>query len=202
MYVKITKEMCLCGARLLFLGQLSRDSMSVATDTCVSCSVLAGLWGLSMDHMAVLCDAMSVLGVDVAVGLLGFSCWCPGKIISSDLNVIVRELSELIIVHSEEFGFLCSAELETWDGVDSVCNKCGNYKCVGGAGYDIGDLNVKLFPVAVDETAGDDAGVDSIQTDNVIGTEERIKDEADHAGYTVFCHHVHTIINVNPELDC
>lgn len=155
-----------------------------------------------MDHMAVLCDTVSVLGVDVAVGLLNIGCWCPGKIISSDLNVIVGELSELIIVHSEEFGFFCCAELETWDGIDTVSDDCGHNKGVGCAGYNVGDLDVQLLPVAVDEATGDDAGIDSIQSDNVIGTKERIEDEADHAGETVFCHHVHTIINVNPELDC
>ena len=51
-------------------------------------------------------------------------------------------------------------------------------------------------PTAVDRSRGD-----AVESDDVVGCEEGVEDEADHASYTMLCEDVHTIINTDPEFD-
>lgn len=68
-------------------------------------AALAGVFAL--EHLAVLCDAVTVTLRDlVVVGdglLLGR---CPRQVVAADLDVVVGKLAQLVVVHAEEFGFL------------------------------------------------------------------------------------------------
>lgn len=57
-----------------------------------------------------------------------------------------------------------------------------------------------MFVVVIEPATVDDAGVDTIEADDIIGGEEGVEDETDHAGDAVFSEHVHTIINYIPGL--
>ena len=102
--------------------------------------------------------------------------WSPGEEISSDLDVIVCEFTELIVVHTEEFGFLRGAKMETWDEIDEEGEESGDDKGVGDDGDDVRELDVHLFPVLVEEAACYDAGVDTVETDDVVGAEEGVEE--------------------------
>ena len=100
--------------------------MTIAHDSgMLVSSILTRLRGVSIDHLAVLWNTMAVTGCDIALGLFwGLGGWGPGKVISADLNVIVGEFSELVVIHTEEFGFLRGAEVKTWDSVDGIGDNC------------------------------------------------------------------------------
>lgn len=173
--------------------------MAVTHDSSVGGSV----WSVAVDHLAVLWDAVSVCGWDVALSLLGLVLgWGPGEVVSSDLDVIVGEFSELVIIHTQKLSLLRSTELETWDGVDAVGEDGGDDECVCGAGDDVGNLDVELLPVVVEPPTVDDTGVDTIETDYVVGGEEGVEDETDHTSDTVLSEDIEGIVNANPELDC
>lgn len=158
---------------------------------------------LAQQHGTVLADAMSFILWDIMSGisLLGLSR-CPGKVISSDLDVVVGKFTQLVIVHTKQFGFLGGPEMETRDKVDEKGENGRHDEGVGGTGYNIRDLDVELFVFVVGPATGDDAGIDAVQTDNVSCAEEGVGEKAKHAGDTVLGEHVHRIIDTDPILDC
>jgi len=103
--------------------------------------VLAGR--LALEHLAVLWDAVAVALGDgmLAIDWISFG-GCPGEVVTSDLNVVVRELTKLVIVHTEKFRLLGCAELETRDLVDAVGENSAYGERVGRDSDDIGDLLV------------------------------------------------------------
>ena len=118
----------------------------------------------------------------------------------TNLNIIVRKLSELVVVHAEELGLLGCAQLEAGDGIDGVADQAGDNEGVGGGGEDVGDLDTELLPVLVDPAAGH-AVVDSVKPDDVVGAEQPVEDETDHARDTVLSEHIHGIVDVDQVLD-
>lgn len=182
------------GKRLGFLLDLGSASGSGAG------LALLAVGRLALEHLRVGGNAVAVswgnVGRFVVVGL----DWGPGEVVSADLDVIVGKLSELVVIHTEELGFLRGTELETWDSVDGVADDAGDNKGVGGAGEDVGELDAELLPVSV-EPSSCDLHVDTIHADNVISTEDSVKDEADHAGDAVLREHIHSIVNAEVVLD-
>ena len=65
---------------------------------------------LTLEHLAVLRDAVALAlrNAVLAVQRLAFGR-CPGEVVTTDLEVIVRELSELVVVNTEEIRLFGSA---------------------------------------------------------------------------------------------
>jgi len=124
----------------------------------------------------------------------------PRKIVAADLNVVVCKLAELVIVHTEELSLLRGTEMQTGDGVDAVADDRSHRESVESAGENVCDLDVQLLVVLV-QKASIDTVVNSVETDNVVGTKETIENETNHACNTVLCENVHGIIDVDHVLD-
>lgn len=124
----------------------------------------------------------------------------PGEVITADLDVVVGELSVLIVIHAEKLGLGRGTEVKTGNHIDSLSDDSRNDKGVSGAGDDVGDLDIELAPVVVEETTGD-LHVDTIETDNVVGGEEAVENESDDATDGVFSEHIESVVNSNIELD-
>lgn len=164
-------------------------------------AVLAGL--LALEHLAVADNAVAFTLRDVVAlpGLLAGG-GRPGQVVAADLHVVVGELAELVVIHSEELGFLRGAEVQAWDVVDGVGEDGADDKGVGRAGDDVGDLLVNGGEVAGDEAAevrGDFGG--ALEADDVVGAEEGVEEETDHAGDAVLGEDIHRIVNPDPVLD-
>ena len=71
------------------------------------------------------------------------------------------------------------------DEVDPARDERGNDEGVGRARADVRDLDVKLLVVVVQPAARDDAGVDTIETDDVSSAKESVEDEADNTADAV-----------------
>ncbi len=183
---------------------LRQDAMPITADAGVllpAAAVVAGV--LADEHIAMLADPVSLVLRDVVstIRRLGLGR-CPGQVVPPDLNVIVCELAELIVIHAQQFGFLGCAEVETGDVVDAVGDQGGHDEGVGGAGDNVGDLDVQLLPVLVEPAADDDAGVDAVEADDVRCAKQGVEDEADHTGDAVLGENVHGVIDADPVLDC
>jgi hypothetical protein len=189
-----------------FLLVLDRNAMSISTDArvfvavCMACA--ARIWRLSVDHLAVLGNTVAVMVWDVALLLL----WLvlgrgPGEIVTTDLDVIVGEFTELVVIHTKEFGLLGCSEVKTRDHVDNVGENGRHDKGVGGAGDDVSNLNVELLVVVVDPAASH-TSVDTVESDDVVGSEESVEDESNHTGDTVLSEDIHRIVDADPEFHC
>lgn len=162
-----------------------------------------------LKHGAVLGDSVSVLlwhfWIDARL-VLGSGR--PGEVIPSDLNVVVGEFAKLVVVHSEEFGFLGGSEVKTRDVVDSVSENCGDDESVGCACDNVCQLDIELAVVVVEPATSESAGccvletsVDTIKTNDVVCTEESVEHKSDHTGDTVLSEHIHRVVDSNPVLD-
>lgn len=182
------------------LGSQSHG-VAIASNACVS--VVAALARcLALEHLAVLGNAVTLaLGNRVLFGNGVVLSGGPGKVITTDLDVIVGELAELVVVHTEEFGFFRGAEMKTGDLVDAEGEERAHDECVGSAGHNVRDLNVHLLPVVVDPSSLGDTVVHSIETDNVGCSENAVEEKTDHTGDTVLSEDIESIIDLNPELD-
>ncbi len=189
---------------MMLLLNINSLSMTITLDTSVfmpSMSITI-IQRLSIDHLTVFWDTMAILRVDVALCLLWrILGWCPGKIIPADLNVVVCELTELVVIHTEKLSLFGSAQVQAGDLVDDEGEDGGHDEGVACACYDVGDLDVQLLPVVVEPAAGDDTGADTVKANDVVGCKEAVKDETDHSGKAVFGEHVHTVVDADPELD-
>lgn len=129
--------------------------------------------------------AMSILGIDTVLFLLRcFGCRLPCKIIPSHLYIIICELAELVVVHSEELSLFGRTKLQAWNKVDGEGEDGGYDEGVSCASYDIRDLDVELLVVVVDPASVDDACADAVQADYVVGREETVEKEADDSSDT------------------
>lgn len=106
----------------------------------------------------------------------------------------------LVVVHTQQLGLLASPQLKARNEIDALGDDRRHDEGVGGASDNVSDLDVKLLPVVVDPTA-DNAVVHTVQTDNVVGTKERVEDQTDHSTDSVFSEHIERIVNANQELD-
>ena len=185
---------------LLLLDRLVAHGVPVSRGDG-SVAVLAGL--LALEHLAVPDNAVALALRDVVAfpGLLAGG-GRPGKVVAADLHVVVGELAELVVVHSEELGFLGGAEVEAGDEVDGVCDERADDERVGGAGDDEGDLLVDGSKVASDEaTNGGRDFSDALKADNVVGAEECVEEKTDHSSDAVLGEHIHGVVDLDPVLD-
>ncbi len=116
------------------------------------------------------------------------------------LDVVVRELAMLVIIHTEKLSLLRGTELQAGNHVDGLGDDGRHNKGVGAAGHNVSDLDVEKLVVLVEEAAGD-ASVDTIQADDVIGSEEGVEDQTDNAADSVFSEHIEGVVNANEELE-
>lgn len=160
-------------------------------------------WCLALEHLAVLGDTVAL-----AVGNSGLSTrslvlsGSPGEVVTADLNVVVGELAKLVVIHTEKLGLLRSAELESWNFIDGEGDDGADNEGVSGSGDDVSNLHVHLLPVLCDPATGEEASVDTVEANDVGGTEETVEDETDNSSDTVLSEHIHSIIDLDPELDC
>jgi hypothetical protein len=191
-----------CHLRLLPI--LRRDPMTIAHNPRMLPSIraIASTRALPRNHLAVFRDTVAVLRVDITLRLLRLVLRRrPREVISANLNIIVRELTQLVVVHAEELGLFAGAEVQTGDIVDEVGEQEGDHEGIRDAGDNVGDLDVQLLVVVVEPAAGDDAGVDAVEANDVVGGEEGVEDEPDDAGDAVLGEHIHAVVNADPELD-
>lgn len=124
----------------------------------------------------------------------------PGQEVSSDLDVIVRELAVLIVVHAEQLGLLRGAQLETGDEIDRFGYYGRHDKGVGACGDDGGNLPAENGEFSVEAASG--ARVDAIEADDLAGGEEGVEDEADDAAYAVLGEDVERVIDADQKFYC
>lgn len=174
--------------------------MAITSDTGVllaSAAVLAGV--LAYEHVAMLADAMAFVLWDVMVAVMGRCLGgCPSEVISSDLDIVVGKFAQLVVIHTQQFGFLGSAKMKAWNKVDGVGNDEGHDEGIAGASNDVSNLDVELFIVLVNEATSDDAGVDTIQADDVGCAKESISNKTKNACDTVLSEHIHRVIDSEP----
>ena len=125
----------------------------------------------------------------------------PGEEVTADLDVVVRELAVLVVIHTKELSLLRSAELETGDEIDDLGDGSGHDKGVGGRGDDSSDLPADDDVVAVHEAANG-TSVDTVEADDGAAGEEGVEDETDHAADTVLSEDIEGIVDSDKELDC
>lgn len=125
---------------------------------------------------------------------------CPGEVVTADLNVVVGEFTELVIIHTEELSLLRGAELQSGDFVDDKGEESADDEGVGGAGDDVGNLLVNGSSLTSDSTSSKSV-VDTVEADDVVGTEKTVEEETPHSSDTVLSEHIEGIVNLDPELD-
>ena len=187
------------GTVLLFL--LGGNPMPVARNGRVSLPARPLARLLAHQHIRMRRDPVPLmlrhigLAVDVRPGRR------PGEVIPPDLDVVVRELAQLVVVHAEQLGLLGRAQMQARDEVDRVRDEQRHDKGPARRGADVRQLHVELPPVVVDPSARDDARVDPVQADDVGCAEEGVGHEAKHPGYAVFGKDVHGVVNLEPVFD-
>jgi hypothetical protein len=78
----------------------SRHCVPVTTDTCVFVSATALRRFLAFKHLAVLGDSVPFALGHISIGAGLSLSRSPGKIVTADLDVIVREFTKLVIIHA------------------------------------------------------------------------------------------------------
>ena len=127
------------------------------------------------DHIFLFRDAMSFMlrEIDLALSRVR-TRRRPRQVVPPDLDVIVSEFSELVIVHAQEFSFFRRSQVESWDVVDAIRQDEAYGKGPPSRGKDVSELDVKIAVIVVDPAAGNDACVDTVQSNNVGCAEQRI----------------------------
>lgn len=147
-------------------------------------------------------DAVAVRVRDVGLAALeGAVGRRPGEVVAADLDVVVRELAELVVVHAEQLGLVRGAQLEAGRLVDGEREDGGDDERVGRAGDDVRELDVELLPSRVEEAARQ-AVVDAVEADDGGGADEGVGEEAEHARDAVLGEDVHGVVDLDPVLDC
>ncbi len=157
---------------------------------------------MPIDHLAVFLNAVAVLGIDVTLALLRLvRGGRPCQVISSDLDIIVGEFAQLVIIHSEQFGFFRRAEVQTRDVVDDQSKNRRHDESVAGARNNVGDLDVELLVVVIQPASGDETRAHPIQANNPVGGKQGVKEQPDDSCNPVLSEDVNGIIDSDPELD-
>ena len=107
----------------------------------------------------------------------------------------------LVVVHAEQLSLLGRTQTKAGDHVDELRQGGGHDEAVGGAGDDVGQLHIQLLVLVVDPAARDDARVDTVEPDDVVGREEGVEDESDKAADPVLGEHVERVVDAEPELE-
>ena len=89
--------------------------------------------------------------------------------------------------------------MESGSLVDGEADDGSHDKSVPGDSANVGDLDVELLPVLVDEAARH-AVVHTIEADDVVSTEQAVEEETDHAGNAMLSEYVHCVVNVDEVL--
>ena len=110
---------------------------------------------------------------------------CPGKVISSHLDVIVGEFTELVVIHTQKLSLLACSEVKARDVVDGVGDDERHDECPSAGGKYVCDLDIKDFPLMTDPATGDDTSVHAIEADDIGCTKEGIGEEAENTGDAV-----------------
>ena len=161
----------------------------------------SGLWwhGLSRGVAVV---SRSDVGHGVLRGEVDISLFAfgdrgdPRRVVAAELDVVVRELPVLVVVETDELGLLTGAEVQARDQVDQLGDDDRHDERVGGTGHDVGDLDVKLPVILVDESSRDLA-VDAVEADDPVVGEEGVPHETNHAADRVFGEHVHGVVDAD-----
>lgn len=179
-------------------------SVTVASDASVCVASFTALArGLAFEHLAVLGDAVALtLGDGVLLAVGGALGGSPGEVVTADLNVVIGEFAELVVIHTEELGLFRCAEVKSRNHVDAVREEGAHNEGVDGGGYDVGNLLVHLLPLVLDPASNKDSVVHTVKANDVVGSEDAVEDKADDSSDAVLSEHVHSIINLDPELDC
>lgn len=139
-------------------------------------------------------EHIAILGGLIAMG-------APSQEVATHLDIVVRKLAMLVVVHAQELSLLGGAQLEPGHHVDELGDDGGHDERVGGAGDDGSDLPAEEDVVAVEEAA-DGARVDAVEADDLAGREEGVEDEADDTADAVLGEDVEGVVDVDEELDC
>lgn len=144
----------------------------------------------------------AVLGLNDDLALLGrfVALRAPGKEVTADLDVVVRELAVLVIVHAQEFSLLRSAELQAGNEVDDLGDDGGNTESPGTGSEDHGNLVAHDDVVAIEEAASE-ASVDTVKGNNGLRSEESVEDEANDTADTVLSEDIERVVDLDKELD-
>lgn len=176
--------------------------MTISSDTSVFVSRVIIARRLALEHLAVCWDAVALALRDRVLAVNGLALGRgPGEVVTADFNVVVRKLAKLVVIHTEELSLFGSAKLEAGNLVDGEGKECGNDERVGGDGDNVCDLLVDSSRGTSDGTALETV-VDTVETDDVIGTEDAVEEQTDHSSDAVLSEHIKGIINLDPELDC
>jgi hypothetical protein len=163
-----------------------------------------------LQHIAVFRDPMPLVRRHIRINtiLIAAPSRSPRQIIASHLDIIVRELTQLIVIHTQQLRLLGRAQLQAGDVVDDISEDGGHDERVAGAGDDVGELDVELAVVAdgpaADAGAGfwvGDACIDAVQAYDVVDAEERVEHQPNDAGEAVLGEDVHGVVDSDPVLD-
>ena len=90
--------------------------------------------------------------------------------------------------------------MESGELVDGEADDGGDDESVCGDSENVGKLDVELLPALVDPAARH-AVVHAIEADDVVGAEQAVEEEANHAGDAVLGEYVHCVVDVDEVLD-
>jgi hypothetical protein len=138
-------------------------------------------------------DDLALLGRVVALR-------APGKEVTANLDVVVRELAVLVVVHAQKFSLLGSAKLQAGNEVDDLGDDGGNTESPGAGSENHGNLVTHDDVVAIEEATGK-ASVDTVEGNNGLRSEESVEDEADDTADTVLSEDIERIVDLDKELD-
>jgi hypothetical protein len=118
-----------------------------------------------------------------------------------NLHKVLYKLSNLVIIDTDQLGMIRRSQIQPRNETEYFGDGSGDDKDVGAASADVGELNVELFVVFVEEAALD-GGVDAVEGDDGVGREEAVEEETDDTCYRVLCEQIECVIDANNVLDC
>lgn len=174
--------------------------MAIAANASVLvAAVLAGC--LTLEHLAVLGDAVTLALRNAVLAVEGLAlCGCPGEVVTAHLDVVVGELAELVVVHTQELGLFRGAQVQARDLVDDEGKDRADDEGVRGAGDDVGDLLVDGLRIAGNGSSGQTV-VDAVEADDVVRAEDAVEEQSPHSGDAVLSEDIEGIVDADPELD-
>lgn len=132
-----------------------------------------------------------VLGMTIS--LLGV------QYLTSKLNIVVGELSNLGIIDTKNLCLLGGAKGKSWDEVHDEENDAGSEEGVGSSRYGVSQLPAKLDPVVVQPSSWD--GSCAVEMCYVVCGEEGSEDVSDETTDGVLSEDIKGIIDTDEELE-
>lgn len=91
----------------LALTLLKSNAMSISSNTSMIIAAAAIARFLAFEHLRMSRDTVALALWDLVILVLWLSRgWSPCQIVSTNLDIVVGEFAKLVVVHSEELGFL------------------------------------------------------------------------------------------------